>query len=167
MQRLVTREDCGTVSWGTLVSEDLIDAFTSTLEYLCPEEAARIKEEYKEVYERERVNVGYGMRWDIKYERVELFEQDARYRPVKEEEHFLDLVGWLINEELFNALNECCDEGVYFGTTEGDGADFGFWYSDEDDESESIEDWCDNDDDYEHDEDEDTSESLDKDTEQE
>jgi len=33
----------------------------------------------------------------------------------------------LINETLFDALNELCPPFVYFGTHKGDGADFGFW----------------------------------------
>jgi len=126
--KLVTREDCGTVSWGTLVSEDLLDAFTSTLEYLWPEKAAAIRAEYKWVYARVRENVGYGMRW-------------KEFKLKSNQDKFNDDVSWLINEALFNVLNDCCDDGVWFGASEGDGADFGFWYYE---------------DEYEHDEDEDT-----------
>jgi hypothetical protein len=37
---------------------------------------------------------------------------------------------WL-NEVLFDAMNDYAPEGYYFGATEGDGSDFGFWeYSD-------------------------------------
>jgi hypothetical protein len=39
---------------------------------------------------------------------------------------------WLINEELFGALNEHAPEGYHFGAQDGDGACFGFWKDGED-----------------------------------
>lgn len=44
--------------------------------------------------------------------------------------------GWLVNETLFNALNDAAPEGCSFGTHEGDGSDFGFWSDEGEDESE-------------------------------
>lgn len=40
---------------------------------------------------------------------------------------------YIINE-LFDSLNSYAPDGYYFGAHEGDGSDFGYWESNEDDE---------------------------------
>ena len=34
---------------------------------------------------------------------------------------------YFLNETLWDVLNKYAPEGYYFGSTEGDGSDFGFW----------------------------------------
>jgi len=61
---------------------------------------------------------------------------DPEYAPLLREASALqDSEDWedegasLVLEELFDALDSLAPAGVYFGSTEGDGADFGFWQS--------------------------------------
>ena len=50
------------------------------------------------------------------------------YKHVKE--YHMDNLQWDL-EELFDLLNGLAPEGYYFGAHEGDGADFGFWKTEE------------------------------------
>jgi hypothetical protein len=36
-------------------------------------------------------------------------------------------IAFFLNEELWDVLNNYAPEGYYFGCTEGDGSDFGYW----------------------------------------
>jgi hypothetical protein len=87
----------GTISHGTLRSEDLIPAFVGALDGIELEEDEIIK---LDIIKRDM-------------QRPDFYENgDAE---------------WVLNEVLFDLLNEHCPEGHYFGSTEGDGSDFGMW----------------------------------------
>lgn len=91
----------GTVSAGTLRTEDLLNAFADELEHRLPDApCAANNEPYVKLI------------WDAR----EAAERDDC------DNDDLDIV-----VELEGALNEVCPPYIYFGTLEGDGSDFGFW----------------------------------------
>jgi len=84
----------GSISEGTLRTEDLIVAFTEEL--------------------------------------AELDREEGTYRRLIAEANSLkdydtEEASMLLNEDLFDALNDYALPYTYFGTHEGDGSDFGFW----------------------------------------
>jgi len=83
----------GSISTGTLRTEDLLEAFASTLQQF--NRTHPLLGEYLDIHANDA--------WDS------------------------DKAADLLNEGFFNALQEICPPFVYFGTLEGDGADFGFW----------------------------------------
>ena len=90
----------GSVSEATLRTEDLLRAFTSTLESL---------DEFK-VYAT------------LVAECYELAGRSETWSDSDSEQ-----ASCLVNEELPDLLQQFAPEGAYFGTLEGDGACFGFW----------------------------------------
>jgi len=100
----------GTVSHATLRSEDLLDAFATELDY-------QLKRQVK--------------RFPRKAHRKLIREANAIVNATsREEEWASELVS-----DLQDALNDFAPPYAYFGTTEGDGSDFGYWIS-----ADSIED---------------------------
>lgn len=99
--------DIGTVIHGTLRSEDLIPKFADTLDHL--------------IKLNDEANA-----WTIDAEGIESLKQSveiARNFKDFESDDAFDLVDMLEDN-----LQNFAPEGAYFGTTEGDGSDFGFWH---------------------------------------
>jgi len=89
----------GTISHGTLRTEDLLEAFTSELESLARQEPQN-------------------------FEHLRLaFEVRTEYLPDEE----LPDDAHEMRAQLEDALQEYAPPFVYFGSHPGDGADFGFW----------------------------------------
>ena len=88
----------GSISSGTLRNQDLIPAMYSTL---------------KQLGELNRLPT-----WDT-FKYAEYYDEKSVYWTSEGAMEDFDM--------LVDALQECCPAYVYFGSHEGDGADFGFW----------------------------------------
>jgi hypothetical protein len=100
----------GTVIAGTLRSEDLLEAFSNELDGLWTKRVG-----------------GNSVDKNI----VRIYEEACMFSANIEQMESIDPSGEVasrIVNELQDALNEYAPEGMYFGTLEGDGADFGWWY---------------------------------------
>jgi hypothetical protein len=99
----------GTISHATLRNEDLIDAFTSELEY----QVRRNAEEWRSD--------------DGRKERDRILDLIAEARE-PDYDYDSDEACEIVNE-LQDALDAFAPPYGYFGTHEGDGSDFGYWIS--------------------------------------
>lgn len=59
-------------------------------------------------------------------DQYETLIQEAR-ELIEKEGYGTDESGYLLNEELFDALNDFAPPFCYFGSHEGNGSDYGFW----------------------------------------
>ena len=99
------------LSHATMRTEDLIPTFMQALEYVAKEceiekEVAAIQEEVDKLEFEE--HKGYGT-----------YYKDP------------ETASYLLNEDIWDLLNEIAPEHTYFGSHEGDGSAYGFWTSDE------------------------------------
>lgn len=106
----------GSISEGTLRTEDLLPKFILVLAAAEPEHKAVL--EYKAVWDAARElsdNTDYPNAEDV-LNALGYWDSDS--------------ASYLLNETVFDALNDVAPEGTSFGTSDGDGASFGFWYGD-------------------------------------
>jgi hypothetical protein len=107
----------GTVSHGTLRTEDLLSSFISTLEGLMLINGDHFAANHAE---RDRLCNLIGAAQDV-------FAEDGETIAEDKQDDAAELV-----TELQDALSEFAPPYAYFGAHEGDGADFGFWVNIED-----------------------------------
>lgn len=94
------------VSSGTLRTEDLLATFTEKVAELMPD--AGVIADCRNILRL-----------------INTFAESALMFPELDDLHYEAKM--LVNEDLFELLNELAPEGYYFGAHEGDGALFGFW----------------------------------------
>jgi len=110
----------GTISHGTMRDTDLSESFSNALEYLSTSNCEYLK--YKDIIKKARRYRDFL----IKYE-------NKLYKPhhKKMRAFILETVSCIINEDLFDALNEFAPPNHYFGSHLGDSSDYGFWLSED------------------------------------
>jgi len=109
----------GTVIWGTLRPQDLIPCFLDFIHH-------QDKPKYSELINslEEAVTIGIVCHKDGYTTGIDTNDDDPWWHSVE--------ASCFLNEDLFGALNEMAPEGYYFGSSEGDGSDFGYWEVDND-----------------------------------
>lgn len=105
--KMLTVDFTGTVSRATMREQDLVTAFMDVLEQYDPEEWQAIK-------------TAFLVEFDLTYEEfLELPDDDERWRS--------EALFYILHEDIWEAMQDMAPEGTYFGASEGDGADFGYW----------------------------------------
>ena len=120
----MTRPEVGTIISGTLRDEDLLDAFTSELKML-------LQQEQKTLRLKTPLGIASSDWTNIIAHKQLVFEAQhvLCYINLDTDHEIAEsvIVSEIINE-LQDAISEYAPDGMYFGTLEGDGADFGWWY---------------------------------------
>jgi hypothetical protein len=113
----------GSISHGTMSDVDLLDSFSNALEYLS------INFDYIYEYQKYKDIIKEARR----YRDFLIEHEDKLYKPHHEKMRafILEIVSCIINEDLFDALNEFAPPNHYFGSHPGNGADYGFWPSED------------------------------------
>jgi hypothetical protein len=91
----------GSVSSCTMREEDLIPRFLAAIEYFNKRRASGLRRELKEI------------------------------EVISEGEERIEQMAYFLNETLFDTLDGYAPPYFYFGSHPGDGADYGFWLSEE------------------------------------
>lgn len=106
----------GSVSHATMREQDLLPAFMDVLED--HDEAAWYQ-----------IKTAFTVEFDMTYDQfLDLPEDDDRWRS--------EALAYILNEDVYNAMQEIAPDGYYFGAHPGDGSDYGFWPAESDDEDE-------------------------------
>lgn len=100
-------ENCGSISHATMRPQDLIPTFMPLLDKHHPNRAAELYFMYPALRKA-----------------VEEFDEKDPWFESEEATR-------LLNEDIFDALNECALKGYHFGSHPGDGSDYGFWPNEE------------------------------------
>ena len=109
----------GTISHGTMRNTDLLERFSDTLEYLA-------KENNEADYLTICVDARRYRNFLVRHENKLWKNHHKKIR-----DSIFESVSYLINEDLFDALNKFAPPQYYFGSHPGDGSDYGFWLSED------------------------------------
>lgn len=115
--------ETGTISSGTLRGVDLIATYASFIRAHCEQHGltlpVTLKAHEKDVLVAEEASYMTGGD-------SEFVEQRLLGYGIENESEGYELLHWLVIE-LTDLMADLAPEGYYFGTSEGDGAEFGYW----------------------------------------
>ena len=73
-----------------------------------------------------------GKKVDLLQEEVDKLELEEKEKPGYSDQYIdPEQASCILNEDIWDLLNAVAPEFTYFGSTEGDGSDFGFWTDEE------------------------------------
>jgi len=106
----------GRITHGTFRTQDLVEAYMEVLQEHAPDVYSNMADEFAEAFG------AYPC----------AFEDDSVV-------WYTDWVSSWLNDDIFDAMCEIAPPGFYFGATEGDGSDIGYWRCPDDEEEEDTE----------------------------
>ena len=120
----------GTISWGTMQPRDLVPSFMDVL-----------SDYHKDEYNKILADLnGLATKMDFEsYEHVLELTRENPFTGPTYEFWMSEDMSYILNEDIWDAMNEIAPDGYYFGASDGDGADYGYWKVDN--YNEDAEDW--------------------------
>lgn len=102
--------DYGTVSHGTMRPQDILPACMDVLAEYAPDAYGNLVDAIRDSAE-------------MTYESLIANDDSDWWRS--------DDCDWILNEDIWLAMQDIAPDGFYFGSHPGDGSDFGFWSDDD------------------------------------
>lgn len=112
----------GSASRNTMRVQDLVPKFLGVLAEYHPDAWNTITDDIAEMINGRNASCVHD---SINYDE---FMSDDSYALWQSEE-----IGYILNEDIWDAMQEIAPDGFFFGAHPGDGADYGFWAIEEDD----------------------------------
>lgn len=109
----------GTVSEATMLTRDLVPKFMAMLGEYHPDAHSAIIDDMQEEF---------GIQYASLHECGAMCETDNYLQCVKHNEVWRsEAMSYILNEDIWDAMNEIAPAGYYFGSHPGDGCDYGYW----------------------------------------
>lgn len=120
----------GTISWKTMQPRDLVPSFMDILSDYHKDEYNKILVDLNDLAKE--------MGFDSYDSVLELTRENPFTGPTYEFWQS-EIMNYILNEDIWDAMNEIAPHGYHFGSSEGDGSDYGYWKVDN--YNEDAEDW--------------------------
>jgi len=126
----------GTVSEGTMRARDLVPAFMDVLAKYAPDVWLRIKSDIASEFNILNYDCLFGLDGECNQEGYcgHCLHNDSPGNCTldRDDVWYSEMMSWILNEDIWDAMNDITPDGCYFGAHPGDGSDYGFWQVEED-----------------------------------